>query len=102
MSITKINNLNSVLFKYCAIQNDVRTDRDKVAVIADFIRQQKLKGDRDWSNHEIERRAKAGGYTLSNGTVWSILNNRYKSITDDTLEAIAYVFSVPKSEVFSL
>jgi transcriptional regulator with XRE-family HTH domain len=95
-------NLNGTQVKHCAIRTDVRADRDRLADLAEFVRREMKKGDRDWSNHEVARRAKAGGYTLSNGTVWSILNKRYKNVKDETLEALAYVFGVPKAEIVSI
>jgi transcriptional regulator with XRE-family HTH domain len=61
------------------------------------------KGERDWSTHEVARRAKAGGYSLSNGTVQNILNLRQKGeVTEATLRALAYVFGVPPAEIFAV
>lgn len=91
--------LNNTLFTQCAIRVGVRAEQ---AALAEYVRQQMKKGDRDWSNHEVARRAKAAGYSLSNGTVWNILNLRQKNITNETLEALAYVFEVPPAEVFAV
>lgn len=60
------------------------------------------KGERDWGIREVERRARQGNYSLSNGTVSNILNCRQKNVTRETLEALAYVFGVPPSEVFAV
>ena len=71
--------------------------------LADFVRQQMTRGDRDWSTHEVARRSRSGGYTLSNGTVQRVLNLNYKKdLNDETLRAFAYVFGVPPAQVFAI
>lgn len=71
--------------------------------LAEFVRQQMKRGDRDWSTHEVARRAKGAGYTLSNGTVQRVLNLNYKKdLNEDTLRAFAYVFGVPPAQVFAV
>lgn len=60
-------------------------------------------GEREWSTHEVARRAKAGGYTLSNGTVQSVLNPCNKgNVSEPTLRALAYVFGVDESVVLGV
>lgn len=71
--------------------------------LAEFVRQQMKLGERDWSTHEVARRARGGGYTLSNGTVQRVLNLNYKKdLNEDTLRALAYVFGVPPAQVFAV
>lgn len=82
------------------MQSAVSVNRE---ALAEFVRQQMKRGDRDWSTHEVARRAKGGGYTLSNGTVQRVLNLNYKKdLNEDTLRAFAYVFGVPPAQVFAV
>jgi transcriptional regulator with XRE-family HTH domain len=99
MSIIKVSTINDAVFKQFVIRNAVQSNRQ---ALADYVRAQMKKGERDWSNHEVARRAKAAGFNLSNGTVWGILNCRYKDVKDTTLEALAHVFGVPKAEIVSV
>lgn len=97
------NNLcisNNLLCTQSATHVAVHTRRE---ALADWVRQQMTLGERDWSTHEVSRRAKAGGYTLSNGTVQNVLNVRHKgNISEATLRAFAHVFGVPPAEVFAI
>jgi transcriptional regulator with XRE-family HTH domain len=56
--------------------------------------------DHNLSTHEISRRAKAAGYSLSNGTVSNILNCRVKDVKEITLKGLAKAFKVLDDEVF--
>lgn len=68
---------------------------------AEYVRSQMHKGDRDWSTHEVERRAKARGHEISKTTVSNILNLRVKDISEDKLLALAAAFEVPPTEIFA-
>lgn len=92
--------LGNALCTQSVIHFAVRSERE---ALAEYVRQQMKKGERDWSTHEVARRAKAGGYTLSNGTVQNILNCRQKGeVSEATLRALAYVFGVPPAEIFAV
>lgn len=92
--------LSNALCAQTVIHFAVLTGRE---ALSEYVRQQMKKGERDWSTHEVARRAKAGGYTLSNGTVQNILNLRQKGeVTEATLRALAYVFGVPPAEIFGV
>ena len=54
----------------------------------------------DMSSHDVARKAKAAGYSLSNGTVGNILRLTVQDVKEDTLRALAHVFHVPPAEVF--
>lgn len=68
---------------------------------ANYVREQMRKGERDWSTHEVARRATAAGFRLSSGTVSNILNCRVKDVSEDKLRALAKVFGAPEAEVFA-
>lgn len=69
---------------------------------ADYVRAQMNKGERSWSTHEVERRAKAAGYELSRTTVSNILNRRVRDVSEDKLHALAAAFGVPPAEVIAV
>lgn len=81
------------------IQLGVKNARQE---FADYVRAQMSKGERSWSTHEVERRAKAAGYELSRTTVSNILNCRVKDVSEDKLHALAAAFGVPPAEVIAV
>lgn len=104
MQHLSVNNLlctsNSGLCTQSAIHIAVQTGREALAA---WVRRQMTLGDRGWSTHEVARRAKAGGHTLSNGTVQSVLSESKKGIVSEpTLRALACAFGVDESEVFAI
>lgn len=91
MSATFVNN--------DVIQIGVKNVRQE---FADYVRSQMNKGERSWSTHEVERRAKAAGYELSRTTVSNILNCRVRDVSEEKLHALAAAFGVPPAEVFAI
>ena len=93
-----LSNIRNTLRKQYVNQPAVNIDRE---VFASYVREQMQKGERDWSTHEVARRATAAGFRLSSGTVSNILNCRVKDVSEDKLRALAKVFGVPEAEVFA-
>lgn len=73
-----------------------------VEALAEFIRSEMKKGERDWSVREVSRRASAAGYKLSAATITNILNGYVERVSEGTLKALAAAFRVPDTEVLSI
>lgn len=96
MSSSILPELNNSLCTQSVIHFGVKTGRER---LRDHLREKM--GD-TMSTHDVARRAKAAGFTLSNGTVGNILNLYVKDIKEDTLRALARVFNEPPDEWFRL
>jgi transcriptional regulator with XRE-family HTH domain len=97
MSTKTLSDIRNTLRRQYVSQVAVNVDRE---AFANYVRDQMRKGERDWSTHEVARRATGAGFRLSSGTVSNILNCRVKDVSEDKLRALAKVFGVPEAEVF--
>jgi transcriptional regulator with XRE-family HTH domain len=104
MHTLPVNNILCILNNSLCTQSVIHfAVRTKQQALADFVRQQMTQGERTWSTHEVARRAKAAGYSLSNGTVQNILNCKQKNeVNDASLYALAHVFGVPPKEIIAI
>jgi transcriptional regulator with XRE-family HTH domain len=98
MSTHLLCNLNNTLCRQYVIHYGVGTGRE---ALADYVRRS-MGGERSWSTHEVARRAKAKGFTLSNGTVQNILKRKIKNVQEETLRGLAAAFGDPPEIVFQI
>lgn len=98
MSTRMFDNMGESLSSQYVTHSGVKNAREE---FAQYVRDQMKKGERDWSTHEVARRAKAAGFKISNTTVANILNCRVKDVSEDKLRALAKVFGVPEAEIFA-
>jgi transcriptional regulator with XRE-family HTH domain len=59
----------------------------------------RLLAELDMSGREFARRAEERGYSVSHTTINSVANGTRQHVTDDTLSAIAEVFSIDEQQV---
>ncbi len=97
LSSNTLRDIHRTVCKQYVMQFGVNIGREELAAW--------LRGKMDfhgWSTHEVSRRGKAAGYTLSNGTVSNILNVTIANVRDETLRALAAAFKVPETEILAI
>lgn len=54
---------------------------------------------RKLSNAEIERQARANGYTLSRATLTNLFNGKHVNVAPETVSALSLVLKIPKRQI---